>query len=59
MHPIPVVLAIAIKGVVTAKPQRAVDCAEASERTVSIRDGGRLEAWWQAYWRGRRHPVGG
>ena len=40
-----------------AKPQRADDCAGGSERTVGIRNGGRLKAWWQAYWRSRRYLV--
>ena len=56
IHPVPVIFAIASKDVVNAEPQRAVDGAEATERTVSIRDWGKLKAWWQASWRGR-HPL--
>ena len=53
-------LAITSKSVVNAKPQWAVDWAEASERTVSIRDGGRLKTWSQASLAGSSascHPV--
>ena len=63
IHPVPVVFAMARKSVVNAKPQWAVESTEVTERTVGIRDGGRLKAWWQAYWgRGKWssapfHPV--
>ena len=60
IHPVPVVLAIAKKSVVDAKLQRAVDCAEASERTVSIRDWGVTESLVAGFLAGSSapcHPV--
>ena len=50
IHPTSVVLTFASKGVVDTELQRTITA-------ICIRSWRRLEAWWQAYWQGRRYPL--